>query len=288
MTQPFMKMNGLGNDFVVIDGRERRVDLTDAVVRAIADRDQGIGCDQLIVIDAGVDGADAAMRIWNHDGGEVDACGNATRCVAQLLMDERGVERVAIDTNAGRLICAPGGDGLVTVDMGSPRFDWEQIPLAERMDTRTLDLRLGPIDDPVLYGPSAVNVGNPHCIFFVDDVSRHQLDKFGPMVENHMLFPERANVSLVEIVSPTSFRQRVWERGVGITRACGTAACASVPAAARRAMASRNVDVELDGGILHIEWRESDDHIYMTGPTQFDYQGDIVDALLCAEDGVSQ
>ncbi len=283
MTQPFMKMNGLGNDFVVIDARQQRIDLTGDAVRAIADRGHGVGCDQLIVIDPGSDGAQAGMRIWNHDGGEVDACGNATRCVAQLLMDELSVSQVAIDTNAGRLICTPAGDGLVTVDMGEPRFEWDQIPIAERMDTRTLDLRLGPIDDPVLFGPSAVNVGNPHCIFFVDDVSAHQLDKIGPMIENHMLFPERANVSLVEIRSPASFRQRVWERGVGITRACGTAACASVPAAARRRMADREVDVELDGGVLHIEWREENGRIYMTGPTQFDYAGEIGDDLLRAE-----
>ena len=280
MTQPFMKMNGLGNDFVVIDARGERLDLANEVVRAIADRETGIGCDQLIVIDAGEDGADAGMRIWNHDGGEVDACGNATRCVAQFLMEESGRSEATIDTNAGRLICAPGGDGLVTVNMGAPKFDWEEIPIAERMDTRTLDLRLGPIDNPVLFGPSAVNVGNPHCIFFVDDVAAHQLDKVGPLIENHMLFPERVNVSLVEIRSPSSFRQRVWERGVGITRACGTAACASVPSAARRQMAQRAADVELDGGILHIEWREADDHIYMTGPTQFDYSGEISEELM--------
>ena len=283
MTQPFMKMNGLGNDFVVIDARARRLELPGDVVRAIADRDHGVGCDQLIVIDAGVGGAQAGMRIWNHDGGEVDACGNATRCVAQFLMDESGASRIAIDTNAGRLMCTPAGEGQVTVDMGAPRFEWQDIPIAERMDTRTLDLRLGPIDDPVLFGPSAVNVGNPHCIFFVDDVMAHQLDKVGPMIENHMLFPERTNVSLVEIRSPSSFRQRVWERGVGITRACGTAACASVPAAARRQMADRAVDVELDGGVLHIEWRESSGHIFMTGPTQFDFAGEIPDNLLRAE-----
>ena len=252
-------------------------------MRAIADRDAGIGCDQLIVIDAGEDGADAGMRIWNHDGGEVDACGNATRCVAQFLMDESGAGQIAIDTNAGLLVCTSPGAGQITVDMGAPRFDWEQIPLAERMDTRTLDLRLGPIDDPVLFGPSAVNVGNPHCIFFVEDAAAHQLDKIGPMIENHMLFPERVNVSLVEIRSRSSFRQRVWERGVGITRACGTAACASVPAAARRQMADRAADVELDGGILHIEWRENGGHIFMTGPTQFDFAGEIADDLLRPE-----
>ncbi len=283
MTQPFMKMNGLGNDFVVIDARQQPVSLNDAVVRAIADRTAGIGCDQLIVIEPGRDGAAAGMRIWNHDGGEVDACGNATRCVAQFLMEESGAGQVSIDTNAGRLVCTPAGDNLVTVDMGQPRFDWQDIPLAERMDTRNLDLRLGPIDDPVLFGPSAVNVGNPHCIFFVEDVNGHQLDKVGPMIENHMLFPERTNVSLVEIRSAGSFRQRVWERGVGITKACGTAACASVPAAARRRLAERVVDVELDRGVLHVEWRAADDHIFMTGPTQFDYAGDIDDRLLHPE-----
>ncbi len=275
MTYPFKKMNGLGNDFVVLDARAEPIPMTPSIAAKIADRDAGIGCDQLILIERGRGGADAFMRIFNNEGGEVDACGNATRCVARELAEELNRDRVAIETNAGLLKCEVGDH--VTVDMGVPKFDWEDIPLAERMDTRMVDIKLGPIDNPVLHSPSAVNVGNPHCIFFVEDVSAHDLEKFGPLVENHPLFPERTNVSIATIENPVEIRQRVWERGVGVTKACGTAACAVVPAAVRNGLSERTATVTLDGGPLTIEWRDADDHILMTGPTSFDYDG-VLDA----------
>ena len=275
MSVPFLKMNGLGNDFVVLDARARPVPMTEAAAARIADRLEGVGCDQVIVIEPPRGPADAFLRIYNQDGGEVAACGNASRCIAELLFAETGKDTVVLETAAGLLHCIPA-EGGVTVDMGAPKFDWQDIPLAERMDTRTLDIKLGPIDKPVLFGPSAVNVGNPHCIFFVDDVAAHALDRFGPLIENHPLFPQRTNVSLAQVVKPDVIRLRVWERGVGITLACGTAACAVVPAAVRRQLASRKASVLLDGGALLIEWREANDHITMTGPTSLDYE-DVLD-----------
>lgn len=282
MAIPFRKMHGLGNDFVIIDARAEPLALAPATVAALADRKRGIGFDQLILIEKGRGGEDAFLRIYNADGGEIAACGNATRCVARLLFEESGKSLATLATSAGPLVARPGHDGLVTVDMGPPKFDWQDIPLAERMDTRTLELQVGPIDDPILKQPSAVSMGNPHCIFFVVRVSAFDLARIGPMVEHHPLFPERANVSLAEIRSRTNVRLRVWERGVGITEACGTAACAVVAAGARRGMLERAVDVELDGGALHIEWREADNHILMTGPAASSFTGEIDEALLKA------
>ena len=202
---PFAKMNGLGNDFVVLDARAEAVPLTVNRIRRIADRDAGIGCDQLIRIEPS-DTADAFMRIWNGDGEEVDACGNATRCIAWGLMEEVGSDRIAIATNAGVLRCKPGPDPMtVTVDMGVPKFDWQDIPLSEPFaDTRMIELQVGPIDAPELHSPSVVNVGNPHCIFWVDDVTAHDLERLGPFLENHVLFPERANISLAQVTRPGS------------------------------------------------------------------------------------
>jgi diaminopimelate epimerase len=194
---PFRKMNGLGNDFVVLDARARPLGLSPDAVRAIADRKQGIGCDQLIALEPSRN-ADVFMRIFNADGGEVGACGNAARCVAALIAAERGAPKVSIETESGVLGSTVNDDGSVTIDMGAPRFAWNEIPLAEPFhDTRRIELQIGPIDDPVLHTPSAVNVGNPHCLFFVDDVEAHDLARFGPMLEHHPLFPERANISLV-------------------------------------------------------------------------------------------
>jgi diaminopimelate epimerase len=275
MGTPFLKMNGLGNDFVVLDNRARPLVLTADAARKIADRREGVGCDQIILLDPGQTGADAAMRIWNSDGGEVEACGNATRCIAQLLAEETGRADLTIDTIAGRLLCSVLPNGRVTVDMGEPKFEWQDIPLAERMDTRNIDVKVGPIDAPVLFGPSAVNVGNPHCIFFVPDANAHDLAKIGPMLEYHPMFPERANISLAEVCDKGHIRLRVWERGAGLTRACGTAACASVAAAARKKLTDRKVDVELDGGTLSIEWRESDGHLLMTGPAALNFRGEL-------------
>jgi diaminopimelate epimerase len=277
---PFRKMNGLGNDFVVLDLRARSLALGPSEVAAIANRKHGIGCDQVIALGPSAD-ADAFMRIWNADGGEVGACGNAARCVAALLAAERGKPRVSIETVSAILGALVNEDRTVTIDMGVPRFNWDAIPLAEPFhDTKRIELQIGPIEEPVLHSPSAVNVGNPHCIFFVEDVEAHDLARFGPMLERHPLFPERANISLAEATGPDSLRLRTWERGAGLTKACGTAACAAAVAAVRRGLNERKVRVTLPGGDLLIDWREDDDHILMTGPYELDYEGTLPPELL--------
>jgi diaminopimelate epimerase len=275
----FRKMNGLGNDFVVLDARSRALGLGSEVVRAIADRKEGIGCDQIIALEPSRK-ADVFMRIWNADGGEVGACGNAARCVAALVAAERGEPKVSIETESAVLGATVNSDGSVTVDMGRPRFAWDEIPLSEPFyDTRRIELQVGSIDAPVLHTPSVVNVGNPHCLFFVDDVAAHDLARFGPMLEHHPLFPERANISLVQVTGPDALKVRTWERGAGLTRACGTAACAAAVAAARRELVGRKVRVSLPGGDLNIEWRESDGHILMTGPYALDFEGTLPEEL---------
>jgi diaminopimelate epimerase len=278
MGRPFLKMNGTGNDFVVVEARSAPFAPTEAEVRAIASRDGGVGCDQLIAIEpapAGTPGADAFMRIWNADGGEVEACGNATRCVGWLLAEAGGRDRVVIATAAGPLIAEKAGERRVRVDMGRPGLDWSQIPLAEEMDTRGIELQVGPIDDPVLHTPGCVNMGNPHVVFFVKDVESAPVKEVGPMIEHHMLFPERTNVGFAEIVSRDRIRLRVWERGVGETRACGTGACAALVAAARRNLTGRKAVIELAGGELEIEWRDTDDHVLMTGPIEIEFTGTL-------------
>jgi len=274
MSVPFKKMNGLGNDFVVLDARDKALPMSGAIAAAIADRATGVGCDQLIILEKARATADVFMRIYNRDGGEVSACGNATRCIAQVLMEESARDAVTVETAAGCLTCTRSGVNI-TVDMGAPKFGWQEIPLAERMDTRLLDIRIGPIDAPVLIGPSAVNVGNPHCIFFVDDITRHDLERFGPLIENHPLFPEQTNVCLAEITAPGAIRLAVWERGAGLTKACGTAACAVVPAAARKSLSPRQAIVTLPGGALEIDWSQDNDHIFMTGPASLDYEATL-------------
>jgi diaminopimelate epimerase len=276
----FRKMNGLGNDFVVLDARSHAFALGPDTVRAIADRKEGIGCDQLIALEPSGT-ADVFMRIFNADGGEVGACGNAARCVAALISAERGRPQVSIETVSGVLGATVTTDGSVTIEMGAPRFAWNEIPLAEPFhDTRRIELQIGPIDHPVLHSPSVVNVGNPHCLFFVDDVEAHDLARFGPMLEHHPLFPERANISLVQVLGPEAIKVRTWERGAGLTRACGTAACAAAVAGARRKLTGRKVTVSLPGGDLLVEWRESDGHILMTGPYALDFEGTLPAALL--------
>ncbi len=277
---PFRKMNGLGNDFVVLDARPRALPLGPDAVRAIADRKEGIGCDQLIVLEPSRR-AQVFMRIFNADGGEVGACGNAARCVAALVAEEQARGDIDIETESGVLSAVVNGDGSVTIDMGAPRLAWDEIPLSEPFhDTRAIELQIGPINAPVLHSPAVVNVGNPHCLFFVDDVDGYDLARFGPMLEHHPLFPERANISLVQIVSPEALKVRTWERGAGLTRACGTAACASAVAAVRRGLTGRKVKVALPGGDLLIEWRESDGHVLMTGPYALDYEGTLPAELL--------
>jgi diaminopimelate epimerase len=268
----FIKMHGLGNDFIVLDGRRSLLSLTSAQVHAIANRRTGVGCDQLVIMDAGRD-TDVFMRIYNADGSEVGACGNATRCVARLIMDERGVEKVSIATKTGWLNCEKDGTHIA-VDMGAPRFGWRDIPLSQEMDTDRLDLQVGPKNTPILQAPMAVSMGNPHCIFFVENPDDYNLSIIGPMIETHPLFPERVNVSLAQVVDRAHIRLRVWERGVGETPACGTAACAVCVAAHRKGHTQRQVVIALEGGTLDINWRD-DDHIVMTGPAETSFRGMI-------------
>ena len=268
----FRKMNGLGNDFVVLDARAREIGLDEAAGRAIADRENGIGCDQVIMLEPS-EGADLFMRIRNADGSEADACGNATRCIADLVMAQTGGNAVCVETNAGILDCTRAGEGLITVDIGPPRLEWHEIPIAEEMDTRVIELQIGPVDDPILHSPSVVNVGNPQCFFWVDDVGAYDLERIGPMLEHHPVFPERANISLAHVTARDTITLRVWERGAGLTRACGTAACGVIVAAVRRGFAGRRATVTLPGGPLGMEWRESDSHVVMTGPVAYEFEG---------------
>ncbi len=265
---PFIKMHGLGNDFVVIDARERSFAPDASRARALADRRTGVGCDQLIVVEKPRSPlADAFMRIRNADGGEVAACGNATRCVADLLMRETGGTHVVIETAAGLLDAEATTDGLIGVDMGRISFDWRDIPLAQPVDPLNLPVEAGPLRNGV-----AVNVGNPHAVFFVESVEGVPLEHVGPLIERHPLFPERTNVEAAEVRGRDRLRLRVWERGAGLTRACGTGACAAAVAAAKRGLTDRAVTVELDGGVLRIEWLR-DDHVRMTGPVATAFTG---------------
>lgn len=264
MRVPFVKMHGLGNDFVVLDSRAHAIPpMTAALAAALADRHTGIGCDQLVLMEPS-DVADLKMRIFNCDGSEVEACGNATRAVGLL----HGAT-ARIETLGGIISAAPSPDGI-SVEMGLPRFDWDRIPLAYAMDTLTM-----PVAWETLESPTAVNVGNPHVIFFVDDCDAVPLDRIGPEIEHDPLFPERINVNVATITSRTAIRLRVWERGAGLTRACGTGACATAIGAMRRGLVDRRVTVMLPGGPLVIEWRESDGQIVMTGPATESFRGDF-------------
>ncbi len=256
----FLKMHGLGNDFVVFDARGRKLALDAASAKALADRRFGVGCDQVIVIGEARKGADASMLIYNADGGEVESCGNATRCVARLLMEEKDTDRVTIDTPGGVLVCTDAGGGNVTVDMGAPRFDWQSIPLAKDVDTNRFEIE--GLD------AAAVNVGNPHCVLFAGDVAA-----LGPKLEAHPMFPARTNVEVVTVRDRSHLVMRVWERGVGITSACGTGACAVAVAAHRRGLVDDKVEVALDGGTLTVELR--DGRMLMTGPATLAFRGEV-------------
>jgi len=271
----FTKMHGLGNDFVVVDARHRPVELGAGQARAIADRRTGVGCDQVIVIEPPANGlADAFMRIRNADGGEVEACGNAARCIAGMIMREKQSRHAVIETAVGLLDAESAEDDMVSVDMGRISFDWRDIPLSDATDTLHLGIEAGPLRDGV-----AVNIGNPHAVFFVDDCEAVPLEIFGPIVERNPLFPERTNVEAAQIVSGDRIRLRVWERGVGLTRACGTGACATVAAASRRGLIGRAAEVQLDGGPLRIEWLK-DDHVLMTGPVAVSFTGTLDETML--------
>jgi diaminopimelate epimerase len=264
----FRKMHGLGNDFVILDIRNGDAPGKDAV-KQLADRRRGIGCDQVLTIGKPKDPkADLFMRIYNPDGSEAGACGNGTRCVARLFMEEAKRDACIVETQRGLLACRMTGDGLVEADMGAPRLDWKDIPLAEERDTLHLGMMGGPLPDPV-----AVNMGNPHAVFFVNDVEKFDVATLGPQVERHVLFPERTNVEFAQVLSPHKIRVRVWERGTGITEACGSGACATMVAASRRGLTGRKAEIVLDGGSLHLEWRPGDDHVLMTGPAVHVYQG---------------
>ncbi|MEE3626665.1 diaminopimelate epimerase [Nitrospirillum sp. BR 11752] len=276
MARRFLKMHGLGNDFVVLDARTTPLSLTGAQARVLADRRFGVGCDQIIILEPPqTAGADVFMRILNPDGSESGACGNATRCVASLIAAEgAGRDRLTVETISGLLPAVRHADGLVTVDMGPARLDWQQIPLAEPADTLSLDVAAGPLSRPC-----AVNMGNPHAVFFVDDAEAVDLPQWGPQLEHHTAFPERANIEVATVVAPGRVRMRVWERGAGITLACGSGACATLVAAARRGLTGRKADIVMDGGTLTIEWRE-DGHVLMTGPVATAFSGELDDALL--------
>jgi diaminopimelate epimerase len=281
---PFRKMNGLGNDFVVLDLRTHALNLNEGLVRAISNRETGIGCDQFITIEPARHGGDVFMGIRNQDGGIVEACGNATRCIGQIVLDETGKDAVTIETLGGDLVASASGDTLITVDMGEPRLKWNEIPLSEEFqDTRAIELEVGPLGAPIMHSPAVVNVGNPHAIFFVRDIDAIDLGRIGPMLEHHPLFPERANISVAQVIDRTHVRIKVWERSAGLTLACGTAACATVVAAVRRRQTERNITVTLPGGDLQLEWRESNNRIYMTGPATLDYEGELDQRFLSGE-----
>jgi len=268
MRLPFTKMHGLGNDFVVIDARSRPILLSDDQKRRIADRRRGIGCDQLIVLEPSRR-ADVFMRIYNPDGTEAGACGNATRCISGRLMAEKGVERIVVETISGLLETSAADRGDITVDMGEVKTDWRDIPVAAECDTLHLPLRSGALMDPV-----GVNVGNPHAVFFVPDVATIDLEQLGPELEHAPLFPERANIEIVQRLASGRLRMRVWERSAGITQACGSGACATLVAAARRGLTGRKAEVVLDGGTLTIEWL-ANNHVMMTGGWTTSFQGEI-------------
>lgn len=277
---PFLKMHGLGNDFVVLDARLHALDLTVPRRRAIADRRLGVGCDQLIVLEPPTEAeADVFMRIYNPDGSEAQACGNATRCVASVVMDEHKSDDVTIQTVAGLLESQKVGRGanglpVISVDMGLVRMDWREIPVAKACDTNHMPVGLGPLRDPV-----GTNVGNPHATFFVDDLASIPITELGPKLEHDPFFPERVNVGVAQIIGENRLRLAVWERGAGLTLACGSGACAAGVAAARRGLTGRKVDVVVEHGTLTIEWLR-DDHVSMTGGVSLAYRGELDRSLL--------
>ena len=266
----FTKMHGLGNDFVVLDARQQEIKLTTRQVRAIADRRTGVGCDQLVIMENSGQ-ADVFMRIYNADGSEVDACGNASRCVAYLVMQDTQGHMLTIETNAGVLEAQRRDSWLISVDMGVPKLEWNQIPLAGKMDTLHLPLTLETLSDP-----AAVSMGNPHAVFFVPDAAAVALERLGPPLEHHPLFPERANIGIAQVLKPDHLLLRVFERGAGETLACGTGACAALVAAHRRGLAGRKATIHLPGGELSIDWRENN-HVWMTGPASASFTGVITE-----------
>ncbi|MDB5501064.1 MAG: diaminopimelate epimerase [Tardiphaga sp.] len=280
----FAKMNGIGNEIVVIDLRDGSGAVTPDDARAVA-APAGVPYDQLMVLQKPrLAGTEAFVSIYNNDGSESGACGNGMRCVARQSFLGGDKTALTFETRAGLINCWQGpAPELYTVDMGAPKFGWQDIPLAEEFrDTRGIELQIGPIDAPILHTPSVVSMGNPHAIFWVDDVEAYDLAKFGPLLENHPIFPERANITLAHIIDRDHIVMRTWERGAGLTKACGSAACATAVAAARLRRTNRTVHMTLPGGELTIEWRERDDHVLMTGPAELEYEGRFDPALFGA------
>lgn len=275
---PFRKMNGLGNEIVVVDVRGRAEVFTTAGARDVASRPASHFDQMMVLHDPRHAGTEAYVRIYNTDGSEAEACGNGMRCVGWVVAGETGRKALRFETKAGLLDVQVDDITHITVDMGRPRFGWQDIPLAEPFhDTKAIELQIGPIDEPILHSPSVVNVGNPHAVFWVDDVSAYDLARIGPMLENHPIFPERANISLAHVTSPNAITVRTWERGAGLTKACGSAACAAAVCAARKGVAQRRATVTLPGGPLLIEWTPAD-RILMTGPVALEHEG-VLDAL---------
>src|SRR5215468_6423723 len=275
---PFVKMNGVGNAIVVVDMRQNPQSITAADARAAA---VAAPYDQLMAVyPPRATGTDVYVCIFNNDGSEAGACGNGMRCVADILFKESHKTALSVETRAGVLNCWRGRTPLTsTVDMGRPRFKWNEIPLAEEFDdTRAIELQIGPIDRPILHSPSVASMGNPHAVFWVADVNAYDLGKIGPLLENHPIFPDRANISLAQVISRDRLVVRTWERGAGLTRACGSAACAAVVCAIRIGRTDRKVTVTLPGGDLGIEWRE-DGHVLMTGPIEYEFESRFDPAL---------
>ncbi len=273
---PFLKMNGLGNEIIVADMRGRADRMSPGAAVTI-NADPATKFDQIMSIhDPRSPDTFAYIEITNSDGSRAEGCGNGMRCVVQALSAETGRKSFVFQTLAGILTGEEHPDGLISVDMGKPRMGWDEIPLAEEFyDTTGIELQIGPIDAPVLHTPSAVSMGNPHVTFWVeDDVWNYQLDRFGPLLENHPLFPERCNISIAQVVSPTRIILRTWERGAGLTRACGTAACAALVNAARTKRTGRKAIVTVPGGDLVVEWR-ADDHVILTGPAEYEFSGEL-------------
>jgi diaminopimelate epimerase len=271
LTLPFRKMNGLGNEILVVDLRGSKVVLTTGQARAIAESPRSHFDQMMVLHDPRTVGTDGFIRIYNTDGSLAGACGNGMRCIGWTVAEATGRRHLTFETAAGVLTVAVTSINEISVDMGTPRFGWKDIPLAEEFqDTRHIELQIGPIDAPLLHSPSVVNVGNPHAVFWVDDLNVIDLARSGPMLENHPIFPDRANISLARVIDRTTIHLKTWERGAGLTKACGSAACAAAVTGARIKLTERAVTVHVPGGPLRIDW-QIDDRIIMTGPVEFEY-----------------
>ncbi len=275
MTINFLKMHGLGNDFVILDGRKAGFPDKGGLAQKVADRHFGVGCDQVIFL-SNTEKADIKMEIFNPDGSEAGMCGNAARCVGDIVLKEKQTEQITIETKYYILSAVRAEQGQVTVDMGEPRLDWQQIPLAKEEDTRFVPIMLptsSDVEDSENY-PVCVSMGNPHCVFFVGSkIETYPVSEIGPIIETHSIFPQKTNVEFVHIKDRSTIRMRVWERGTGVTLACGSGACGAAVASMRRSYVDRKITVEMDGGNLLIEWREENNHVYMTGPVAYVFAG---------------